>query len=245
MNKKIDDWKIIYSKKNFLILELVQNILKNENYKMIKEYKNDKRSYIAVIKFKGKKFILKFPKNEVRIPQRKIMTLLKKGEALNTYERTNKYQEKGLDNLCDIYAVGVKRRYGMISDSFMIMEYIDGIETQPEKKEDIKLLIEGLKKLHSFGLKHGDANPRNFIIEKATGHLKIIDTQLKKDIFKIGSNYDYVNLFYSEVKEALKYVDTKTMSFKIAMILKKIKRLKIVLYIKKIKKKLRDKGWRI
>ena len=45
MNKKIDDWKIIYSKKNFLILELVQNILKNKNYKIIKEYKNDKRSY--------------------------------------------------------------------------------------------------------------------------------------------------------------------------------------------------------
>lgn len=245
MNKKINNWKISYNKKNNLALKLAQDILRDKTYKPVKEYKNDKRSYIAVIEFRGSKFILKFPKNEVRIPQRKIMTLLKKGEALNTYERTSKYQEKGLDNLCDIYAVGVKRKYGMISDSFMIMEYIDGIETQPEKKEDIDLLMKGLKKLHSYGLQHGDANPRNFIIEKMTGNLKIIDTQLKKDMFKIGSNYDYVNLFYSEVKEALKYVDTKTMAFKIAMILKKIKRLKVILYIKKIKKKLRDKGWRI
>lgn len=245
MNKKIDNWKISYNKKNVLALELAQDILGNKTYKPVKEYKNDKRSYIAVIEFKGSKFILKFPKNEVKIPQRKIMTLLKKGEALNTYERTNKYQEKGLDNLCDIYAVGVKRRYGMISDSFMIMEYIDGEETQPDKKEDIKLLMEGLKKLHSYGLKHGDANPRNFIIEKNTGNLKIIDTQLKKDVFKIGSNYDYVNLFYSEVRQALKYVDTRTAAFKIAMTLKKIKRLKVISYIKKIKKKLRDKGWRI
>lgn len=245
MNKKIDNWKIFYNKKNTLALELVQDILGDKTYKPVKEYKNDKRSYIAVIEFRGSKFILKFPKNEVRIPQRKIMTLLKKGEALNTYDRTNKYQEKGLDNLCDIYAVGVKRKYGMISDSFMIMEYIDGIETQPEKKEDIDLLMRGLKKFHSYGLKHGDANPRNFIIEKSTGNLKIIDTQLKKDAFKIGRNYDYVNLFYSEVKEALKYVDTKTVAFKIAMTLKKIKRLKVISYIKKVKKKLRDKGWRI
>lgn len=245
MNKNIDNWKISYNEKNILALELAQDILGDKTYKPVKEYKNDKRSYIAVIEFRGNKFILKFPKNEVRIPQRKIMTLLKKGEALNTYDRTNKYQEKGLNNLCDIYAVGVKRKYGMISDSFMIMEYIDGIETQPEKKEDIDLLMKGLKKLHSYGLKHGDANPRNFIIEKSTGNLKIIDTQLKKDAFKIGSNYDYVNLFYSEVKEALEYTDTKTVSFKIAMILKKIKRLKVISYIKKLKKKLRDKGWRI
>lgn len=245
MNKKIDNWKISYNEKNVLALELAQDILGNKTYKSVKEYKNDKRSYIAVIEFKGSKFILKFPKNEVKIPQRKIMTLLKKGEALNTYERTNKYQEKGLDNLCDIYAVGVKRRYGMISDSFMIMEYIDGEETQPDKIEDIELLMKGLKKLHSYGLKHGDANPRNFIIEKNTGNLKIIDTQLKKDVFKIGSNYDYVNLFYSEVRQALKYVDTRTAAFKIAMTLKKIKRLKVISYIKKIKKKLRDKGWRI
>lgn len=245
MNKNIDNWKISYNEKNILALELAQDILGDKTYKPVKEYKNDKRSYIAVIEFRGSKFILKFPKNEVRIPQRKIMTLLKKGEALNTYDRTNKYQEKGLDNLCDIYAVGVKRKYGMISDSFMIMEYIYGIETQPEKKEDIDLLMRGLKKLHSYGLKHGDANPRNFIIEKSTGNLKIIDTQLKKDVFKIGRNYDYVNLFYSEVKEALEYTDTKTVSFKIAMILKKIKRLKVISYIKKLKKKLRDKGWRI
>jgi len=245
MNKIINGWKIFYDEKNLFILELIQDILNKKTYKVIKEYKNDKRSYIAVVEFKGKRFILKYPKNEVKIPQRKLMTLVKNGEALNTYKRTKKYQKKGLDNLCDIYAVGIKRKYGMISDSFMIMEYIDGIETQPEKKEDIKLLMKGLKKLHSYGLKHGDANPRNFIIEKNTGKLKIIDTQLKKDLFKIGRNYDYVNLFYSEVEEALNFVNTKTLSFKIAMALKKVKRLKLISYIKKVKKNLRNKGWRI
>ena len=245
MNMKIDDWNIYYNNRITDIEELVKDVLLNKTYEIIKEYKNDKRSYIAVIKFKDKKIILKYPKNEVRIPQRKIMTLLKKGEALNTYERINKYKDKGLDNLCDIYAVGIRRRYGMISNSFMIMEYVDGRETQPEKIDDIELLMEGLKKLHSFGLQHGDANPRNFMVDKQSNKLKIIDTQLKKDIFKIGSNYDFINLYYSEVKNAFDYVNQNTLAFKIAMMQKKLKRLKVVSYIKKIKKKLRNKGWRI
>ncbi len=249
MNLKEDNYKIFYNEVGYLLEDLVDQIIDpclDKEYKVLNVYKDDKRSYISKISFRNKNYILKFPKNESNIPQRKIMTMLKKGEALNTFIRTNYYKKKGLNFLPDIYVVGVKRKKFLIEDSFIIMEAIEGKETQPSRADDVNKIKAALKLLHSYGLKHGDANPRNFIIEKKTGDIKVIDTQLKKDFFGIGRNYDYINLYYSEVKSALEgTVNKKSLSYLIAAGLKGFKRLKVVAFIKKIKKNLRNKGWKI
>ncbi len=249
MEFKDKEWKIYCRDDQNFLRELADQIIGenfDKSYEILKVYKDDKRSYIAKISYKKIVYLLKFPKNEYNIPQRKIMSIFKKGEALNTFIRTNYYKSKGLDILADVYLVAVKRKFLMISDSFMITEFIEGEETQPDNPNDVKKIKNALKQLHSYGLKHGDANPRNFIIDKFTGKLKVIDTQLKKDFAGIGRNYDFINLYFSEVESALEgTVDKESIAYKIAYFLKKMKRLKVIAYIKKLKKDLRNRGWKI
>lgn len=223
------------NEKNF---KLGKKIL-DKKYIIKKELKNTKRNYVAVIEIDKKKYVLKEPRNEYRIPQRKFMSFFKKGEVLTTLENiTNIYNNGFYDFVLPVVAIN-KRKNGMIIYSALLMEYYDGdIDIKYNNK-----LVEKVIKMHKYGVYHGDFNPGNFLIKN--GEIKIIDTQCKKIRFgKYRSHYDMLTMKLDSYKEMI-YPYRKDCWYYLALMIKKIKRLKFIEKIKSKKKELRDRGWKI
>lgn len=251
MNKKREELQekfhnyFIYGKEK-KYLQIAKKVIMNE-YKIIKEYKKTKRNYVAKIEIDKKIYILKYPSNETIIPQRKLQTFFKKGEALTSYLNIKKLRENGVEEFTDILCVGIKRKI-LIEKSFIVMEYIEGENIQSE--EDIDKILEVIKKIHNLGIYHGDLNTSNFI--KSENKIKIIDTQAKREkIFFFKRAYDILTLEEDLLviklgyKVQEKYGNLKYYGYYLAKILKKIKKNNWVKKIRKFKSLLREKGIKI
>ncbi|WP_319372293.1 lipopolysaccharide core heptose(II) kinase RfaY [uncultured Ilyobacter sp.] len=219
-----------------------ENVLKkiaDNNIKLTEEYKNTQRNYVAKISHKGRDYVLKSPRNEFRIPQRKFFTLFKGGEAVETLKNINNLKEKGLDIFAMPLGAVVRRKYGMITESHIIFEMAEGEAVLKNKHR----AVEATKEMHKYGVYHGDCNPSNFIITE--NGVKVIDTQAKKMHFgNYRAHYDMVTMKMDSYKE-MKYPYKKNIFYYIVLMVKYLKRNPIVAKIKKNKKILRDKGWKI
>ncbi len=206
---------------------------------VLKEYKNTKRNYVALIKYFEETYVLKLPSNEYRIPQRKFLTLFKNGEAVTTLKNINELMKRRFDDFAAPVGAVVKRKFGMISESSLIFEVAVG-ESATKNKD---IAVEATKKMHSYGVYHGDCNPSNFIITE--DGVKIIDTQAKKMLFgKYRAHYDMITMKMDSYHD-MEYPYKKDFWYFTALLVKKLKRNKVVEKIKKNKKILRDKGWKI
>lgn len=224
-----------YDSKN---IEIGKKILDN-NYKTEIVFKDSKRSTVSEIKIDNNSYILKRIGNETIIPQRKLMTLFKKGEALTTLININKIMDelKISEYVRPLLAIN-RRKHGMIDFSFLVLEKVKG-----DSNVDKIALIELIKKIHRNKIYHGDFNPSNFIFTK--NGIKIIDTQGKKMSFgNYRAHYDILTMKMDTYPD-LKYPYKKNLFYYIALAVKKMKKLKFVEKIKEKKKILREKGWKI
>ena len=224
-----------YDSKN---IEIGKKILDN-NYKTEIVFKDSKRSTVSEIKIDNNSYILKRIGNETIIPQRKLMTLFKKGEALTTLININKIMDelKISEYVRPLLAIN-RRKHGMIDFSFLVLEKVKG-----DSNVDKIALIELIKKIHRNKIYHGDFNPSNFIFTK--NGIKIIDTQGKKMSFgNYRAHYDMLTMKMDTYQD-LNYPYKKNIFYYIALAVKKMKRLKFVEKIKEKKKILREKGWKI
>ena len=219
-------------------VEIGKKIIEND-YKTIKVLKDTKRNYVSAIEIDGNNYIVKEPRNEYIIPQRKLMSFFKKGEALTTLININKlintYKIK--EYVRPLMAI-TKRRNGMIVYSLLLMERVVGTE-----ERNLEILVNLMKKIHKKGFYHGDFNPSNFL--NSNGDIFILDTQGKKMFFgDYRAHYDMLTMKMDSYKE-MKYPYLKNIFYYFALLIKKIKKLPLVEKIKKYKKKLREKGWKI
>ena len=224
-----------YDSKN---IEIGKKILDN-NYKTEIVFKDSKRSTVSEIKIDNNSYILKRIGNETIIPQRKLMTLFKKGEALTTLININKIMDelKISEYVRPLLAIN-RRKHGMINFSLLVLEKVEG-----DSNIDKVALIELFKKIHRNKIYHGDFNPSNFIFTK--NGIRIIDTQGKKMSFgNYRAHYDILTMKMDTYPD-LKYPYKKNLFYYIALAVKKMKRLKFVEKIKEKKKILREKGWKI
>lgn len=238
MLKKIryEKYEIFSIDSNYLQLGIQ---IVNKKYKIIKKLKDTKRNFVAIIEINNKKYVFKEPRNEYRIPQRKIMTLLKKGEAVTTLKNINRLNNEGFSDFVKPLLAITSRKFGMIEYSGFLMEYFEGIIDINKNLEFVKLV----KKMHKNRVYHGDFNPGNFLVKDNI--IKIIDTQAKKMFFgKYRAHYDMLTMKMDSYKE-MKYPYEKNIFYYFALGVKKLKRLKFIEKIKEKKKKLRDKGWKI
>lgn len=212
-----------------------------KDYTILKYLKDTKRNFVALIEIEGKKYIYKEPRNEFRIPQRQFMTLFKKGEALTTLENiTTLIEKEKMNCFAAVYLAINRREKGMVVESSFLMEYFDGDADYSYRDKEVQLL----KTVHEKGIYHGDFNPGNFLVSKS-GEIKIIDTQAKKMFFgKFRAHYDMLTMKIDSYPEMI-YPYEKNIWYYMAFGMKKIKRLRFVESIKKYKKTLRDKGWKI
>lgn len=131
----------------------------DKNFEEEKILKDTKRNFVEIIKIDNEKFVLKENRNEHIIPQRKLMTFFKKGEALETLINLNNLIDNyGMIEYVRPFLVINKRKYGFIEYSALIMENINGKDDRAYLDEIIKLLV----KVHKLGIYHGDFNPGNF-----------------------------------------------------------------------------------
>jgi heptose II phosphotransferase len=194
---------------------------------------------VVKINYGGMDYVLKSPRNEFRIPQRKFFTLFKYGEAVETLRNINELREIGLDIFAMPLGAIVKRRYGMICESHIIFEVAHGESTIKNRG----LAVEVTKKMHEYGVYHGDCNPSNFIITDSC--VKVIDTQAKKMHFgNYRAHYDMATMKFDSYKEMV-YPYRKNIFYYMVIMVKGFKRNWLVEKIKKNKKILRDKGWKI
>ena len=223
---------------NKFFIEIGKNII-DKKYKELNILKNTKRNYVSEIQLDNTSYIFKEPRNEYIIPQRKIFTLFKKGEALTTL--INVYKAIINDNLIEyakpLLAI-VKRKNGMICYSALIQEKININDSR-----ELNKMVEATKKIHSKGYYHGDCNPSNFMTSK--NEVKILDTQAKKMSFgNYRAHYDMLTMKMDSYQE-MEYPYKKNIFYYFAIFMKKIKKLKFIGKIKEKKKKLREKGWKI
>ena len=219
-------------------VEIGKKIIEND-YKTIKILKDTKRNYVSAIEIDGNNYIVKEPRNEYIIPQRKLMSFFKKGEVLTTLININKlintYKIK--EYVRPLMAI-TKRRNGMIVYSLLLMERVVGTE-----ERNLEILVNLMKKIHKKGFYHGDFNPSNFL--NSNGKLFILDTQGKEMFFgNYRAHYDMLTMKMDSYKE-MEYPYLKNIFYYFALFMKKIKKLPLIEKIKKYKKKLREKGWKI
>lgn len=230
-------FKIFYCDDKYL--EFGKKIIEKD-FKTIKILKDSKRNYVSEIEIEGNNFIIKEPRNEYIIPQRKIMTLFKKGEAVSTLININRLiDEYRFKEYARPFLAIVRRKNKMINYSLFLMEKIEG----KKEEENLDILIELIKKIHKKGFYHGDFNPSNFL--NSNGKIFILDTQGKKMFFgNYRAHYDMLTMKMDTYKE-MEYPYSKNIFYYFALFMKKIKKLPLVEKIKKYKKRLREKGWKI
>lgn len=235
--KKYKGYDIFYFDEKYL--EVGKKIIEKD-YLIEKILKDTKRNFVSIVKILNRSYVFKEPRNEVIIPQRKIMTLFKKGECVTTLINLNFLRNYyGLTNFVNPYLAIVKRKHGMICYSCLIMENING----KEDRRYLDKIIMLMKNIHKLGFYHGDFNPGNFLIEK--DKIRIIDTQGKRmKFFKYRAHYDMLTMKMDSYKNMI-YPYKKDMMYYFVLLVKKTKKLKIIEKIKSVKKNLRERGWKI
>lgn len=235
---------MIYGTEEYL--ELGKCILKNQ-YEILEVYKDDSRSYVAKIRLNGKIYVLKSPRSEIRLIQRKWKTFWNKGEALTTLYNIFSLKQQKFHNIGEVY-LAIVRKHFLIQESFLLMEYIEGeVFNHPERLDDF---MEIVNKLHSLGRYHGDLNTSNVVL--TTQGLYLIDTQAKKDLFgNFKRAYDILILLEDKVVTRIQYPILKKYSgsslgffWLLAKILRKIKYSSFVYQFRKRKRKQRKKKWK-
>ncbi|NLK62093.1 MAG: hypothetical protein GX287_01455 [Fusobacteria bacterium] len=89
--------------------------------------KNDERSFVKKMEIKNKKIIYKVPNQKNNSKRTRFLSLFRKSQVevvLESMEILNK--NRIYTNQPIVF--GEKRKFGMVIDSFMIYEYIKGIE---------------------------------------------------------------------------------------------------------------------
>ncbi|EFS21313.1 hypothetical protein FSBG_00810 [Fusobacterium gonidiaformans 3-1-5R] len=227
-------------------LELGKCILKNQ-YEILEVYKDDNRSYVAKIRLNGKIYVLKSPRSEIRLIQRKWKTFWNKGEALTTLYNVFSLKQKKFNNIAAVY-LAIVRKHFLIQESFLLMEYIEGeVFNHPERLDDFMKIV---NKLHSLGRYHGDLNTSNVVLTKKG--LYLIDTQAKKDIFgHFKRAYDILILSEDKVVTRIQYPILKkylgssfVFFWLLAKTLRKIKYSDFVYQLRKRKRRQRKKKWK-
>lgn len=235
---------LIYGTEEYL--ELGKCILKNQ-YEILEVYKDDNRSYVAKIRLNEKIYVLKSPRSEIRLIQRKWKTFWNKGEALTTLYNIFSLKQQKFHNIGEVY-LAIVRKHFLIQESFLLMEYIEGeVFNHPERLDDF---MEIVNKLHSLGRYHGDLNTSNVVLTKQG--LYLIDTQAKKDLFgNFKRAYDILTVMEDDVIMRVHYSVLKRYQgnlsgfyWVLAKILRKIKYSSFVYQFRKKKRKKREKKWK-
>lgn len=181
---------------------------KNSISKIIKVLKDNHRSYVCIFQRDGdnKKYVYKEPKEKNKRKWQKFLNFFRGSESKREYFQMKKIRKLG-------YKTAKPISY---DKNYLIYEYIEG--TKPTL-DDIDLVIEELKKIHSIGYLHGDSHLDNFLITP-NKEIYIIDSKFQKN--KYGKFGEIFEMMYLEKSLGIEIdYDKKGFYYKGARLLKK------------------------
>lgn len=220
--------------KDILYYEDEKNIkiydkIKNTCYNIERVFKNDQRSYVALIEMDGKKYVLKRPIEKNRRKWQRFLSIFRGSESRREFKNIQRINKLGFNGATPYLAVETKVG-ACVVDSYLVYSYLEGEEG---RTKDIELISKELKKIHAKGYLHGDSQVMNFLINGDTVYL--IDTKLMRNRYgKFGEVYEFIYLEESCDRE-IEY-DRESIYYKGAIALKKY-----IIWFADFKRRLRGK----
>ena len=203
--------------------------IKNTCYNIERIFKNDQRSYVALINIEGKKYVLKRPLEKNSRKWQRFLSIFRGSESKREYKNIQRINELGFNGATPYLAVETKCGPCVV-DSYLVYSYLEGEEG---RTKDIDLISKELKKIHAKGYLHGDSQVMNFLINGDTVYL--IDTKLMKNRYgKFGEVFEFIYLEESCDRE-IEY-DRESIYYKGAITLKRY-----LIWFASFKKRLRGK----
>lgn len=163
--------------------------IKNTCYNIERIFKNDQRSYVALIEIDGEKYVLKRPIEKNRRKWQRFLSIFRGSESRREFENIQRINELDFNGAIPYLAVETKSGPCVV-DSYLVYSYLKGEEGTTK---DIELISKELKKIHAKGYLHGDSQVMNFLINGDIVYL--IDTKLMKNRYgKFGEIYEFIYL---------------------------------------------------
>ena len=167
------------------------SIISHKEYTLLQTLKDHHRSMVYLITINDKPYVLKVPSEKNSRLWIRLTTLFRDGEAFKNIKGMLTYKNVGIQSTEPIMAAE-KRTSGMVTDSWLLYEYIDG-KACLGNEEYYPLVVSKLALIHEKGYLHGDPQIRNFIYKQGT--IYVIDSN-PKPIGKFGFSraYEYAYL---------------------------------------------------
>lgn len=174
--------------------------------------KDDKRSLVKRGVLFETNIVAKQPRDKNRRKWMRFLSLFRQSEAVSALNTLKKFSTNDIASVIPIAAME-QRRYGMVTDSWLIYEYREGT---PSTIKNLPAVIDELKKLHRHGFRHDDPNFGNFLLDDSN-QLFLIDCKGKKRLGYFSDCFDYLLLSLrnhgTDINEVIKLADIKTHSF--------------------------------
>ncbi len=175
-----------------------------------KVLKSSKRSLVKLVNYRGYKIVVKEPRYQNKRKRFRLLSLFSKSEAQKALDSMELLNKNGIPTNKPLVSYE-KRKFGMVEESFELYEHLEGEVVTSKHARDV---ISLLKKIHNLGYVHNDTQVRNFIFNE--NQVYTIDCKLIPKTFGKISEYSAFIGFAVDIKEALKYINQKSFSYKIA-----------------------------
>lgn len=167
----------------------VESLLNHEPaYEVV--YKDNRHSFVASIACDDRPVFVKVPRGRDRRAGERLMTLYHRGETVRYAESMQTLAKLGFVAPKPL-AYGIRKRLGMVVESFLIYEGLDG---RPAAEDDAHEVVRVINRLHAHGYVRRDAIRRNFLI--TDDGVGLIDFRLSKPVifrkYKFGLEQDQV-----------------------------------------------------
>lgn len=178
------------------------------NPKIEKILKKDHRSYVFTFMYQNKLYVYKEPIEKNTRKWQRFLAIFRGRESKREFKQMQKINSLGFKTATPIF----------YEKNFLVYEYVDGRKPFINENE-INLVVEELKKIHSKGFLHGDSHLANFLITNKN-EIYIIDSKFQKNKYgKFGEIFELMYLEKSLEKE-ISY-DKTSFYYKIALLFKK------------------------
>jgi ADP-heptose:LPS heptosyltransferase len=185
-------WRVLFNGDE-AIYDIMDDIIrKNIQGRVLQEIKNNRRSRVLLITYNGGLAVLKSPREKNHRKWIRFTTLYRQGEAFKVIRNLNKLERMGIVSNKPLLAME-KRRFGMVVDSWLLYEYLEGRHC---RESDYPSVANLLARIHAKNMLHGDPHINNFL--RSHGQVVTIDCNPKFPLFGTASKvYEYLYLQHS------------------------------------------------
>lgn len=169
------------------------------------ELKNNRHNFVARVDDSSPHgLVLKIPRKRNKRTWERLMTLFRNGEALRVFDSHCRLQQLGF-HCPDPVLAAEKRRYGMVTDSFILYRYLPGT---PASSGDAAAVSSELMALHEKGYTRGDPKAINFLV--SDGQVAFIDFKLSRPRLFRQHNFrmEYAHFLHT-MPEGLRYLSAE------------------------------------